>query len=112
VARWPTEHSGLKGCTASRARPTTAMPASAVPCCLGAPAHARHAVTVLAASAVARPAMAQWWPRREDMVGVSMRGPRRMRRARKGQRGSPRKRLDVRWPSEDGAAALIGGEAL
>jgi hypothetical protein len=46
------------------------------------------------------------------MVGVSMRGPRRMRRAREGQWGSPRRRLDEQWQSGDDAALLIGGEAL
>jgi hypothetical protein len=35
-----------------------------------------------------------------------------MCRARKGRRGSPRKRFDARWQSRDDAEALIGGEAV
>jgi hypothetical protein len=90
----PMEHSGLKGRTVPGARPNTATSASAGLCCLGTLVEAQR------------------WPRREDMVDVSMRGPRHMRQARKGQWGSPRKRLDARWQSGDGAVALIGGEAL
>jgi hypothetical protein len=50
-------------------------------------ASTKSTVTVAAVGAAARPVVACWWPRWEEVADTSKRGPRSMRRARRGAMG-------------------------